>query len=548
MTFIALVPPVYYNVKMYGAVGDGTTDDTTAIANARSAANSTSGGTVFYPPGTYISGNQTLYSNVYDVGAGFGASIIKLKAGANTDLFSAQTSSINLSQANAAGITGTLTNFGFRDIILDGNKANQTAGPSYCLRFYGYRFIMRDMGIRNGYSGGMLCDWNGAPEIVQPSEQMESTMDNITVHSNNGIGLQMGGPHDSRLSNITSYDNTSHNFHFAPNAIAMLLTQCHPYRMTQSVNAVGMLCEAPSCKFVNCLFEGSDFVQVVILGSDCSIIGGQIFGNVGYTGVGLQIGQQAGLTPIPGQIFQSGGVTTAQAISGTYVATSFRACTNGAINEANAAVMNTYISDVYQASGSAIVSGGGYLNSSTTAILTVRGTTADGSPGKGGTFQLGDGSYNGFVVFDSTSTEIFQINTYAPSSFAVLNGRAFSGYSDAGVTLKMLFDMNTGNITASGNLAVGQSASAPALAASGTIATANLGESRVAPTANVASIVLAAGTVAGQEVSVVNQSAFTITFAASGTSNVADGVSAIIAANRKMDFTWNSANSLWYHS
>jgi len=70
----------------------------------------------------------------------------------------------------------------------------------------------------------------------------------------------------------------------------------------------------------------------------------------------------------------------------------------------------------------------------------------------------------------------------------------------------------------------------------------------VAPTGNVASIVLASGTVTGQTCQVVNESAFTVTFAASGTSHVADGVSAIIAANRKMDFTWDGGTSLWYHS
>ena len=52
MTFIALVPPIYYNVKNYGAAGDGTTDDTTAIQNAINAMPNT-GGVVFLPPGTY---------------------------------------------------------------------------------------------------------------------------------------------------------------------------------------------------------------------------------------------------------------------------------------------------------------------------------------------------------------------------------------------------------------------------------------------------------------------------------------------------------------
>jgi hypothetical protein len=54
-----------YNVKdtAYGAKGDGVTADTTAIAVAITAA-AISGGIVMFPPGTYITANQTVPSNV----------------------------------------------------------------------------------------------------------------------------------------------------------------------------------------------------------------------------------------------------------------------------------------------------------------------------------------------------------------------------------------------------------------------------------------------------------------------------------------------------
>lgn len=48
-----------HNVKAYGALGDGTTDDTTAIAAAVTAA-STAGGIVLFPPGTYSTSPITL--------------------------------------------------------------------------------------------------------------------------------------------------------------------------------------------------------------------------------------------------------------------------------------------------------------------------------------------------------------------------------------------------------------------------------------------------------------------------------------------------------
>lgn len=49
---IGNILPVY-NVKLYGAVGNGTTDDTAAIQSAIDAADAANGGTVYFPNGTY---------------------------------------------------------------------------------------------------------------------------------------------------------------------------------------------------------------------------------------------------------------------------------------------------------------------------------------------------------------------------------------------------------------------------------------------------------------------------------------------------------------
>ena len=89
---------------------------------------------------------------------------------------------------------------------------------------------------------------------------------------------------------------------------------------------------------------------------------------------------------------------------------------------------------------------------------------------------------------------------------------------------------------------------AVATAASGTIATAGLGITRVSPAAAIASVVLQPGTVDGQVVIVENDAvaANTVTFAAAGTSNVADGVSTVIAGLTSVAYVWNSTTALWY--
>lgn len=92
------------------------------------------------------------------------------------------------------------------------------------------------------------------------------------------------------------------------------------------------------------------------------------------------------------------------------------------------------------------------------------------------------------------------------------------------------------------------SATSPATASSGTITTAGVGTARSTPAAAITAVVLATGTVNGQEVTVVNESttgANSITFAASATSNVANGVTTVVSGLTCAKLKW--IGSLWYH-
>src|SRR6185436_13690231 len=53
-----------YNVRDFGAKGDGSTVDTSAIQSAIDAANKDQGGTVLIPAGIFITGTIELKSNV----------------------------------------------------------------------------------------------------------------------------------------------------------------------------------------------------------------------------------------------------------------------------------------------------------------------------------------------------------------------------------------------------------------------------------------------------------------------------------------------------
>jgi hypothetical protein len=81
-----------YNVKDYGAVGDGTTNDTTAIQTAINAVKVAGFGTVYFPDGTFvITGSLTIPSNPQcDIsleGEGSNITIIKQTSNANAIYF-----------------------------------------------------------------------------------------------------------------------------------------------------------------------------------------------------------------------------------------------------------------------------------------------------------------------------------------------------------------------------------------------------------------------------------------------------------------------------
>lgn len=109
------------SVKDFGATGDGTTDDTTAIQNALNAG---TGRSVYFPAGTYrISTTLVVKTSTTLVGDGINKSIIKLTAGFGASIVGMRNDVI----------TGTAnvyydTNLEFYGLTFDGNNnASRTA-------------------------------------------------------------------------------------------------------------------------------------------------------------------------------------------------------------------------------------------------------------------------------------------------------------------------------------------------------------------------------------------------------------------------------------
>jgi len=91
-----------------------------------------------------------------------------------------------------------------------------------------------------------------------------------------------------------------------------------------------------------------------------------------------------------------------------------------------------------------------------------------------------------------------------------------------------------------------QESGVQALSNGSTIVSYQKGVLRCSATGAVTGVIMAAGNDTGENVIIRNESNFTITFAASGTSNVAGGTGVVIAALSSKLLSWSSANNLWY--
>lgn len=428
---IQQVNKIFLNVKDYSAQGDGVTDDSAAITAAINAVNNAGGGVVYFPPGTYVTGKQFLYSKVHLWGAGIEATIIQLKNGTNDDLLAGSINGYgggvmtNMSAGSDTGAVGGIYNWSVQDLTLDGNKSNQSSGTSYCIHQYGFGFILHNVRVRNGYSGGILSDWNGGG--TSGADSMEAQVTNLKVHGCNGIGVEWGGPHDSQFVNVLIFQNGSHCLHIAPNAIALSFLNTHLWGPQTGNSSVCLLLEAGFCTFINCDAEGSDTVNVVALASEWQWIGGNIFGAGTYSVTGIQFGQQAGNTPYASSTNQSGGLTTAVVCGGNKVDATFthNEGSNGALWFSNDGGNNQVRAVFYQTAGTLVT---GTLSGSTQLQTSQNGLTPDGTIGKGGIFKNPLKANQAFLLTD-TVTDIFSVNTNS-KRVEIPNGTDLKGYSD----------------------------------------------------------------------------------------------------------------------
>jgi hypothetical protein len=274
-----------FNVKAFGAAGDGLTDDSAPIETAVAAARAAGGGTVYLPAGTYITDTITLYSNITLAGSGENSTIIKLKD--NTD-----DSLIKSYQFDS--LTGTdeldgISSWSIRDLTLDGNKENNSSGHG--LEVYGYNYNIARVTVRFAPEDGIYSEWsnnaNCPPDAdnLTAEQCMEADLSDLNVHHSGNNGITWAGPHDSIMDSIITWHNAIAGVDFVEGSGGTHLSDSHSWGSSQDYAY-----RTDGTVFINnSQAEGASIAQIQINGWQTQITGGAVY-NCNSGAYGISIG------------------------------------------------------------------------------------------------------------------------------------------------------------------------------------------------------------------------------------------------------------------
>jgi hypothetical protein len=198
-----------FNVKDFGALGDGHSDDTQALQAAIDAASAAGGGTVVMPAGTYIVSAQAsgsalvIKDNVRLEGDATDRATLKLANGSSADID-------GILRANGDGI-------GVSNLAIDGNRAHTTGVVSDLSLGDGAQLTLNYVHATNasGYGldlraeGGQVqankayVDYNGL-DGVTAAGLVGSALNDLIVRDNDGNGLATQGAVTVQDINSTS--------------------------------------------------------------------------------------------------------------------------------------------------------------------------------------------------------------------------------------------------------------------------------------------------------------------------------------------------------
>lgn len=317
-----------FNVKDFGAVGDGVTDDTAAMQAAIDAASAAGGGTVFVPTGTYIvsageepsDGCLMLKSNVHMEGEGAGKTTVKVADGSDTKITGVIRSAYGEETHD----------FGLSNLTIDGNREHTTGKIDGWFNGYIPGKDGHDSNVT--LSGVEIKDCSGYG--FDPHEQtINMLIENCVSHGNGLDGFVADYMIDTKYVNNVAYDNDRHGFN--------IVTSTNDFTMTGNVaygnGGNGIVVQRGSENIpspYNVTIEGGNVYNngaegvLVKLSSDITVTGVnihdnggagvRIYGSTGVIVTGNTLTNNALNAPVPEVIIQSYDDTAG--VSGTFFA------------------------------------------------------------------------------------------------------------------------------------------------------------------------------------------------------------------------------------
>lgn len=294
------VMQTFVTPQMYGAKGDGVTDDTTAI---QSAVNN--GNHVLLPEGVYcISAPIILKDDTTFEGVSSKNCVITGVSGYNGNFIESE----NYDQLqNGTGVQPS--NITIKNLTIRGNKNFTAAGDG--ISMFAMCPVIDSVIVEDVNGNGIVLDYNEALADMQNNQTMEGTFRNITVKNCGEHGILFNGPHDSYFDNIVviSPSQKAHNTYdcfYSENA-CFRMNHFHGWNMAtwfseKRARYAMNIANVADCFITNSHFEGASTANVKCVGNynlsfvNCSFYAmhgrynvltganGAIFTNCSFTG------------------------------------------------------------------------------------------------------------------------------------------------------------------------------------------------------------------------------------------------------------------------
>lgn len=179
----------WYDVRDYGAVGNGTTDDTAAIQAAIDATVATKGGTVFFPPGRFK------LTSALDLGT-FSRNFLTLQGSGAGDMFGANDLSGTTTLVQTSTTADGLSCYGTLGLTInDLRVAGPKSGSGIGVRLSGYGAASFNVQMSN-----VLVEYFGGTGIIINSGPCVSSFRNVLSMHNLGHGWEVNGTSNSFIS------------------------------------------------------------------------------------------------------------------------------------------------------------------------------------------------------------------------------------------------------------------------------------------------------------------------------------------------------------